>query len=184
MKATFAKTVVMLGFMIGMMGISACGSGSGGTTYGNTVTLGQPVVSTQRTVASVAVPPAVQADAAPVTVTITSTPYPGVITPSPVTIKSSKITYLKTSNSPAAAPATLPDQIGATGQILSGGSLALTMNVATSSFIKNVLVGQNNFVPGGGQVWEYFVTYYFTAVEDFTNNNLSFSVAGGTVSFQ
>lgn len=179
MKVGLVKPIVVLALGVIAMGITACGSGGGSTSYLTTVMLA-PVGTTQA-VTSTVLASGNTSDPA-VAVSIQSTLYPGTLTPSPVTIKSTTISYAKTINSPASAPATLPEQAGPTGTIASGSTVAFPFVVASGIF-KDNLVTASGFVPGG-QKWEYFVTYHFNAIEDFSKRDFTFSVAGGTITFQ
>jgi len=176
MKAIFARPVVILGLMISMMGLTACGSGGGSTSYFKTVTISPQTVSIIPD--STVLASGNTSDAA-VTVTLQSTPYPGMTNPSPVTIKSSFIRYTKIS--PAAA-AVIPDQLGGPAGPIPSGSATVFSFVTASGILKDTLVN-SGFVPGV-QKWQYYVTYYFTATEDYTNTSLAFSVPGGTITFQ
>ena len=178
MKAKFIKSTMLLVLAIYLMGISACGSGSGSTSYFKTVTV--TPVGTVASTTSTVLPSGNTSDAA-VTVTLQSTAYSNVTKPSPVTVVSSTIRYYKTGNSPSYAPATLPDQPGPAGQIPAGGSLAFSFDTASGIF-KNNLVANSGFV--SGQPWQYKVMYYFNLVEDYTNTAITSIVDGGTITFQ
>lgn len=157
-----------------------CGSGSGGSTsYLNTVTL-SPSGTTSDTTSTVSVSGNTSDPA--VSVSIVSTPNPKAVTPSPVTIHTTTISYRKTSNSPLTAPDTLPTQSGPVGNIPPGATVPFSFVVASGIF-KDNLVTNSGFVPGGPK-WEYFVTFEFNGTEDYTKNDVSFTAPGGKITFQ
>ncbi|HEY4745349.1 MAG TPA: hypothetical protein VIH45_11865 [Desulfuromonadaceae bacterium] len=180
MKAMLVKPIAMCGLAIMLLGMTACGNNGGSTSYFKTVTVA-PVGTLPNTTSTVLASNNTSDTA--VTVTLQSTAYAGITTPSPVTITRSTIHYAKDATfSPGTAPATLPDQDGPRGQILPGGTLALPFDTAAGIF-KDNLVSSSGFVPGGPK-WRYFVTYSFSATEDYTNTSASFTVPGGAITFQ
>lgn len=178
MKTSLIRIIVTMMLTISSFGISACGSGSGSTSYFKTVTVAP--VGTVASTTSTVLQSGNTSDVF-VTVTLQSTAYPDVVKPSPVTVVSSTIRYYKTGNSPSYAPATLPDQAGPAGQIPAGGSLVFSFDTASGIF-KNNLVANSGFV--SGQPWQYNVRYYFSLVEDYTNTTITSIVDGGTITFQ
>jgi hypothetical protein len=170
------KKIISGAVLVSLFLVAGCGSGGGGVTVPPpTATLSSQAISV-----TVTNPPATDYN---VDLTVTSAPYSTAITSNSIIIKQVRISYTKTSNSTSDAPPTLPDQYGATGQTpAAGGSVTLSQLVASKAFINKWII-EKNFVPGSGSIWEYYITYYITAVEDNTSKDLSFSLAGGKIIF-
>lgn len=159
--------------------LCGCGSSGGSTSYFSTVTLTPTVLDPQNTTSIVLL--AGNLNDTFRSVAIQSAPYGNPLTPSPTTVTLTKIVYTKTANSPSAPK--IDDQLqNYTVNIPSGGIRNFSINVASGIF-KDNLVSLYGFGPGS-TVWEYYITYYFTAIEDYTNKAESFSVAGGSITFR
>lgn len=173
-----ALKIVLLLAVVSILG--ACGDNKGITTLGKTVFIDAPTVTTPSNVVIGTTNSDVKTS-----LSVTSKPYPNFDsqTASAVTIKQVRITYTKTGTSGPSAPV-IADQFGATGSIPRGaGSISLEANVASLA-LQNKLINESSFLTlDPPEVWEYYLHYYVTAVEDSTGNDLNFNLDGGRITF-
>ncbi len=172
------KSFFCVSAIVSFFVIAGCGSVVDGTTtvmnYG-TVTLPSVTPLSANFNSTVGSIPTT-ADTNVVTLTISNTPYPNTTTTSGYTINNIVVSYTNNPNSKFV----LSDPIISSTSMISGGSVAIPMTIATPQ-IKNLLL-TNGF--SSGTPWSFYVTVSFTVVEDIGGKSVSYQNVGlATVQF-
>jgi hypothetical protein len=159
------------------IGLFGCGSGGGGgvTSYFEDGTVTYSVTPVNAVLTSTVGNIPTTADANTVTITPTNTAYAGITRKSPYTIKNIVIRYTKTDEKNFI----LQEQLNSTPSMVSGGTAAIPLAVATSTIKDSLLTkGFSSSSP-----WKFYVNAAFTVVEDYSGKSNSYDVQLGTIQF-